>query len=128
MAEAKEILGSVCARCPATEDLQIDHRDWRRKTMTAARMTMVGRERFLEELAQCQLLCPPCHREKSKDDLREILAARGKRSFNVLPEEAYRHGTPRMALYRKCRCDWCKEARRLYKSRLIGIDGCTTGE
>lgn len=127
LAEIKRHLGEACAQCGATDSLQVDHRDWRAKAMTVARMTMVGRSRFLVELAKCQLLCEPCHRVKSAQDLREMLAERGLRSFNQVPEDAYHHGTPRMALYRRCRCVPCRAAARAYRQRLVDINGACAG-
>ena len=121
IAEAQRRLGGSCADCGATDDLQVDHRDWRDKTLDIARLWSVARPRFKAELEKCQLLCGPCHIAKSKRDVREILADRGLRGFNSLPETAFRHGTPRMAIYRRCKCLPCREARRLYRSGQIKI-------
>lgn len=73
-AETREILGGVCAfpGCDRTENLEIDHIDWRKKTMKVDRMAWVGRKRFLEELQLCQLLCEEHHMEKSRTDISEI--------------------------------------------------------
>jgi hypothetical protein len=74
-AEAIQILGGKCAvaRCVNT-DFQIDHVDWRKKTMSVDRMAWVGKARFLAELTVCQLLCTAHHTEKSRADISEIRA------------------------------------------------------
>lgn len=105
-AEAVEILGGHCARCPATENLQFDHVDPANKTMTIARMWTASEERFQAELAKCQLLCPPHHLEKS-------LAERNQRPARGT------HGT--VTAYRYCgppKCDECKAAKRSTPSYL----------
>lgn len=76
-AEAVEILGGKCALCGCTESLQLDHRDWREKTLKINKLWSVSRTRFLSELKKCQALCGPCHLEKSRRDLREIRAKIG---------------------------------------------------
>lgn len=123
IAQARQQLGGCCARCGATDNLQVDHRDWRDKTLDIAKMWSASKVRFEAELAKCQLLCEPCHITKTKQDMREILAARGLRSFNSLPESAFQHGTPRMAIYRRCRCAPCGTARREYRAGEIRITG-----
>jgi hypothetical protein len=76
-AEAIEILGGECAWCGSTEDLQIDHRDWREKTLKINNAWSAARARFLAELEKCQVLCAPHHLEKTRRDMREIRAAQG---------------------------------------------------
>lgn len=63
--EAIALLGSKCARCGAVEDLEFDHIDPETKTAPISRLFSRGRERFLEELKLCQLLCNSCHKEKT---------------------------------------------------------------
>jgi hypothetical protein len=123
LAEARQRLGGRCARCTAVNDLQLDHRDWLEKTLDIARMWAVAKVRFDAELEKCQLLCPPCHIAKSKEDVQEILADRGLRGFHQLSEDAYQHGSPRMKLYRRCGCGPCCEAFRQYRAKQIAIDG-----
>lgn len=107
-AEAVAALGGHCARCPETEDLQFDHVDPATKSMTIARMWTASEERFLAELAKCQLLCTSHHLEKT-------LAERGQRSARGT------HGS--VSAYRYCgppKCEACKAAVRAtpsYKAR-----------
>jgi hypothetical protein len=91
-------LGGKCAQCGSRENLQIDHKDPSKKTMTVARMTMVSEERFLDELEQCQLLCggeEGCHTKKTVAE-RGLKWARGT------------HGT--LSSYRYCKCGLCRAA------------------
>lgn len=77
MTAAKQQLGVTCAKCPASEDLELDHIDWRLKSLPMNRMWSVSEARFQEELAKCQLLCHSHHREKTRQDMREIKRERG---------------------------------------------------
>ena len=62
-------LGGCCVQCGSTEQLEIDHVDPKKKTMRTERMTYVKEARREEELRRCQLLCQPCHQEKTLKDL-----------------------------------------------------------
>lgn len=67
-AEGIEILGSKCAECGSTRELQFDHVD--PGTKVSSNIWTWARERRLAELAKCQLLCKKCHKKKSAADLR----------------------------------------------------------
>ena len=102
MAFAHERLGGKCAKCGSTDDLQLDHVDPSTKEFTIAKKAAgVSEERFLRELAKCQLLCKTCHNLKS-------IAETGKQPVGE------RHGTISMATHRRCRCEPCLEVRRKY--------------
>ena len=73
---ARNLLGSMCVRCGSTDMLEFDHVDPSTKVAPIARILM-GRWAFVEEeLKKCQLLCRPCHMEKSAEDLRKAGRAR----------------------------------------------------
>lgn len=99
---ALRLLGGVCAYCGTDHDLEIDHVDARAKTMTTTRMSAVSEARFLAELSKCQLLCRPCHVEKSIKDHghKKAKGAHGTRSS-----------------YRYCRCDACRQAQADYNKK-----------
>lgn len=64
---AVESLGGKCASCGGEEDLQFDHVDPNEKEFNLARkLHTVSKERFEREVDKCQLLCAPCHREKTR--------------------------------------------------------------
>lgn len=93
-------LGSKCARCGSMDDLHIDHIDPSKKTMSVERMAYVSRQRQDKELENCQLLCQPCHTEKTVvEDLGRVMA-KGT------------HGT--LSSSRYCKCDRCTDAKRMY--------------
>lgn len=105
-------------------------------------------ERFLEELKKCQLLCKPCHIEKTVIDRGEIIA-RGthgtissyrychcevcrraktewqRKKYNQAPRSAMHgtivHGTGNAYSYHKCRCALCTEAQRVRCARWRGL-------
>ena len=58
-----EYLGSKCAQCGATEDLEIDHID--PATKVSHRIFSWSWARIETELGKCQLLCVPCHFAKT---------------------------------------------------------------
>lgn len=68
-AEAFRLLGSACAKCGSRENLEIDHIDPRSKTFTLGGSAWnARRDRFLAEIAKCQLLCRQHHVEKTNAD------------------------------------------------------------
>mgnify|MGYP003404014380 CR=1 FL=1 len=66
--EAFEILGGSCVKCGREDMFEIDHIDPAQKELDIAKLWSVSKERFLNELKKCQLLCPDCHKEKTKID------------------------------------------------------------
>jgi hypothetical protein len=116
-AQAIEQLGGKCVICGSTEDLEFDHID--ASTVdhrVRGSMWTVSEERLQAELAKCQLLCHKCHREKT---IRNKETGGGS---NRISYELYYHGSARMYLYKKCRCDWCTKAKKLYAKKLIEIN------
>ena len=96
--EAIDRLGGACCQCGATEDLEVDHVDNDEKKMPFSRMYVVSQARFEEELEKCQLLCKPCHVEKTIDE----------RGHNRRTE----HGTYACYRHLRCRCEACRKACR----------------
>lgn len=76
-AEAFAFLDNLCAHCGSTDELEIDHRDWREKSFPVAKLWSIKREKFLEELKKCQALCKDCHAVKTKTDMSEIKREKG---------------------------------------------------
>jgi ribosomal protein S27AE len=103
-AEAIQLLGGKCNKCGSAEELEIDHVDRKQKSFEISKIWALAREKFLAELAKCQLLCKSCHRIKSIGEL-------GKKPAT--------HGT--LSMYRYCKCDACKQAKsdwmKAYKLR-----------
>lgn len=86
-----------CVRCGSWEDLEVDHTDRTKKV--AHNVWSWSPARREAELAKCQILCHPCHVEKTwKEDF--------------LPRQ---HGTDAMYGKGKCRCLPCREARSIAK-------------
>lgn len=80
-AAAREQLGGACAVCGATDELEVDHIDWRTKSFPVSKMWSVSEARFQAELAKCQLLCRVHHKDKTRKDLREIWQERRRPSL-----------------------------------------------
>lgn len=81
-------LGGCCARCQATDRLEVDHIDPASKV--SHRMWSWSQARLDAELAKCQLLCVRCHRAKTRAELARPIP----------------HGTS-TGYRRGCRCDAC---------------------
>ena len=64
-AEMIELLGGCCAWCGSTEDLEFDHKDPATKLFAISNGLDKPRAVLLAEVAKCQLLCGPHHREKT---------------------------------------------------------------
>ena len=92
--EAIIALGGKCAKCGSTSSLEFDHIDKSTKTFSIGKIFSTGSdEKVTSELAKCQLLCTPCHKEKNKIDNGEA-----------------KHGSLAMYTHYRCRCDICKSA------------------
>ena len=63
-----ERLGGKCVECGTTKRLQFDHIDPRTKSFTIAQKLTSSIKILYEEVDKCQLLCPDCHLEKTKED------------------------------------------------------------
>jgi len=94
-AEAVRILGEKCAVCGSTENLEIDHINRADKKIDLGKLTSVSRERFLNELQVCQLLCEAHHLEKTRR------------------ESSVEHGGGKTGK-RNCYCDLCAPLKRAY--------------
>lgn len=93
-------LGGACVVCGATGELEIDHINWRTKSLELGRQW--AHSDFWAELKKCQLLCKGCHRKKSKIDKRE----------RAEEEQAFLHGTTYSFMKKKCTCSACEKAKR----------------
>lgn len=66
-AEYKTLLGGKCIKCGATEKLQFDHIDPRSRSFRIGRLLNYSKAKATEELKKCQLLCEPCHKDKTHE-------------------------------------------------------------
>ena len=111
-----DILGRKCAICGSTENLEIDHRDWKTKVINISQAQAPRRwEEVKRELKKCQVLCEDCHRLKSNCDLAEQ---------RLCPEV---HGTVSCYRHHGCRCEECVTANAEYKRTWRIEHGETSG-
>lgn len=97
-------LGGECAKCGSTDDLEFDHIDRSTKSFGIAGLWPVKRlPEVYEELKKCQLLCDPCHNEKSLDELTADP-----------PRQGFKHGTIYGWMTKKCQCEECIAAKWLW--------------
>jgi len=71
----REYLGGKCVRCGSIENLEFDHIIKENKSFTiSSSLTCFSIEDLILEADKCQLLCRPCHIEKSheEDDWRKL--------------------------------------------------------
>ncbi len=94
-----ELLGGRCKRCKADTELEFDHIDPAKKTMSLSGLftkpTIVAA--VTELVTKCQLLCKTCHREKSRAEQQV--------------ERGFRHGSFYGWLNKKCQCHVCLTAK-----------------
>lgn len=115
---AVALLGGFCAHCGTTEDLDFDHVDSASKAFAISVGIRDGysKARLLAELRKCQLLCDPCHREKSNK-----CGETGGGWNKVLNPE---HGTAvRYGKGWDCRCPACKKWKYDYRHHLVDSRG-----
>lgn len=114
---AEYLDGKTCSWCDSDDDLELHHADPSKKVAHA--IWSWGRERRLNEIAKCIVLCRSCH-NRAHGQARRVEA-----------ELRNPHGTVRR-YWIGCRCDLCRLARREYeRDRLAALspfppDGATT--
>lgn len=88
------LLGGKCVKCNTTEKLEFDHINPKNKNFSiGSKIRSFSKEKLLEELEKCQLLCRSCHKEKNKIDNGEAKC-----------------GSLAMYTHHRCRCDLCKKS------------------
>lgn len=86
-------VGKSCRICGSSSNLQLDHKDGKKKT--SHRIWSWRRSRRLRELRKCQVLCSSCHLEKTLQER---------------PKTA--HGRAQMYQRHRCRCPKCRAWKR----------------
>lgn len=89
------LLGGACVKCGEIENLQFDHIDPRTKRFTITQRWDANASVLMPELAKCQLLCEPCHIEKTAE------------------EKSVVHGGG-ISGKRNCKCDPCRVRKNEY--------------
>ena len=107
-----QMAGGKCLRCGFNEGLEFDHRDPDSKLFTLSRENLSRSwEAILNEFAKCDLLCRPCHRDKTVEE------GRSGGGHNKIQNP--QHGTAYMYYTLSCRCRDCAYARSMYKRKII---------
>lgn len=91
-------LGGKCSVCGSTDNLEVDHKDRTKKEFYPTTDRNRSADAILRELEKCQLLCKPCHIDKS-------IAERGHVRSDAAP-----CGTISAYARRGCRCGPCRSA------------------
>lgn len=99
-AEWIEKKGGKCVRCGETDGLQFDHIDPATKTFTISKLWSLSNAKIEAELRKCQILCVPCHKDKTRAET-----------------TPFSHGTWYAAYNKKCKCDDCASYRRWYNQQ-----------
>ncbi len=103
----KWLANKGCVVCGSVEELEIDHIN--PDTKVSHKIWSWAAERRAEELEKCQVLCVDCHREKTS-------AWRATLAHDL--EEM--HGTCTGYTKFRCRCEECREWKRLAHGREVG--------
>jgi 5-methylcytosine-specific restriction endonuclease McrA len=99
--QAIDKLGGKCVVCGDTEDLEIDHIDYKEKKFNVARLWSAKEELFWTEINKCQLLCKKHHIEKTVEEI-------GIR-------RPLTHGKRWAAINHKCQCADCIQFKKEYR-------------
>ena len=67
-AYCREYLGGKCVVCGTTHNLQFDHIKREEKKYNITEKISIKFDNLKEELDKCQLLCAPCHLEKTASE------------------------------------------------------------
>jgi 5-methylcytosine-specific restriction endonuclease McrA len=107
------LLGGVCIKCQSDKNLQVDHIDKYKKTVELSGKGLDGSWKYIieTELPNCQLLCIGCHDLKSK-----AMSDYGG-GYNKIIDP--KHGTAVLYTYYKCRCEACRQWKRLYRNNVV---------
>lgn len=98
---ARERLGGICCKCGSDKDLEIDHKEPRKKSFAIAKEWNKSLKHFLKEVDKCQLLCCRCHQIKTCED-----------NNKQFVKDTNKHGT--LSTFRYCKCRLCKKAKADY--------------
>ena len=79
-------LGGKCARCGCTENLEVDHKDPREKVFEVKARLSYKWVNLIDEVDKCQLLCKPCHKDKTYNEDWDIIKEK-KREFLHVEKE-----------------------------------------
>jgi hypothetical protein len=101
-------LGNKCNRCNSIYELEIDHIDWRKKTLSFGKDWYQSGIWWKEIYEQGQLLCRSCHKIKTKKDLSE----------RHQKDRSKCHGTLSQYMRYKCRCKDCSKCYSKYRKNL----------
>lgn len=105
-------LGNECVICKSTIGLQADHIDPDTKLFELTGKDLDRKwSVILNEVYKCQLLCYDHHLEKSRKE--------GSLSKIVNKIENPKHGTSVMYGRLKCRCAFCKDWKRAYRTKKV---------
>ena len=112
-----EMSGGECVRCGNNDidTLEFNHLDRFDKLFQLDKRGMdKSWEKIVAEWEKCELLCPACHREYTRGQY-----SRGEiTSWSKDLHGEYLHGTARMYHEKKCRCERCRTAKRMYRAKL----------
>ena len=100
----------ACIKCGSKESLENHHRD--RATKVASAVWSWSQARRNAELEKCDVMCKRCHRE--------ITSEQNIQDFST-PLIEKKHGTDNTYNRHHCRCELCKEWKRM--SRTIYPNG-----
>jgi hypothetical protein len=109
--KAINYLGGVCAICFGKDELEFDHIKAKvnggTKRMNISCMLHYSWDNLKEELDLCQLLCKPCHIQKTLDDLPDWHYNK-KGNINHGSINSYNNG---------CRCEKCLNIHKEYNNK-----------
>ena len=79
-------LGGKCARCGCTENLEVDHKDPREKLFEVKSRLSYKWVNLIDEVDKCQLLCKPCHKDKTYNEDWDVIKEKKREFLHVKTE------------------------------------------
>ena len=118
MATLRDMFGNQCLFCGSTDSLEFDHIDPSTKqyTIYTAQLLDGPWDRILAEVEKCQLLCSPCHKEKTR-----VSGDLSNEPPNKILDP--QHGTGVMYGRGRCRCGLCKQWKSDNRNGLVDHQG-----
>lgn len=99
---ALEYLGGRCNNCFGVFSLEFDHIDPMKKEFEVTSLMRGNREKLKKELDKCQLLCTPCHLEKTS-----------RQFYLKVKRKPLVHGRLNSYVNWGCRCEPCSTVNKI---------------
>ena len=111
-----EMSGGCCKKCGSKNNLEFNHKNREEKNFVLSGHNLdKSWDKIIEEWEKTELLCSKCHLEHT----RKLYKDKKITVWNSMKGLPYLHGTVRTYQEKKCKCEECKMAKKLYRNKKI---------